>query len=208
MGVDKKKTEILMKVAEFFMQNGIKSHTMDDVSKFLGISKKTLYLHVANKKDLVNKAMALLMDNDVRTCNDILQMDGNAIDKIYAINKQVSQQLQMTQPVVIYDLKNYYPEAWEIVQNHKSQFITLEIRNSLTEGIEEGLFRDINVEIIATANVNLIFSIFEDKVFPNHKYSFTQIHREIVKYHIRGIASEKGLKYINQLMDKDDMDMI
>ena len=202
--LDQRGQELLMKTAGFFMQNGIKSHTMDDVSKFLGISKKTLYTYVSSKVDLVNRAMTLLMENDVQACNEVIAMKGNAIDKIYAINKRVSEKLEQTQPVIIYDLKNHYPEAWEIVQKHKSQFILMEIKNSLLDGIEEGLFRDMNVEIIATANVNLIYSIFEDKIFPSHKYSFSQIHNEILRYHIRGIANKKGLAYIEELIKKNE----
>jgi len=200
---EKRNTKYLQKVLEFFMQNGIKSHTMDDISKFLGISKKTLYSFVSSKNDLVNQVMTLTMEDDKQQCISIVENEGNAIDKIYAINKKVSEKLQKTQPVVIYDLKNYYPEAWQILNAYRSDFIFLEIKNSLEVGIKEGLFRDINVDIIARANISLIYSIFEDKLFPTNKYTFIEIHEEIVKYHIRGIANEKGLKYINQLLSKN-----
>ncbi len=205
---EKRNKEYLQKVIGFFMQNGIKSHTMDDVSRFLGISKKTLYSFVSSKNDLVNQVMTLTMEDDKAQCVHIINQGGNAIDKIYAINRKVSEKLQKTQPVVIYDLKNYYPEAWQIVQDYRSDFIYNEIKNSLEVGIEEGLFRDFNVEIIAKANISLIYSIFEEKLFPTDKYSFTEIHKEIVKYHIRGIANENGLKYINELLNNNKEDII
>ena len=202
--IQQRNKEYLQKILEFFMQNGIKSHTMDDISKYLGISKKTLYSFVSSKNDLVNQVMQLTMEDDKHQCEYIIAQEGNAIDKIYAINKRVSEKLQKTQPVVIYDLKNYYPEAWQIVQDYRADFIFQEIKNSLELGIKEGLFRDFNVEIIAVANVSLIYSMFEEKLFPTDKYSFSEIHKEIVKYHIRGIANEKGLKYINQLLNNNN----
>ena len=202
--IQQRNKEYLQKILEFFMQNGIKSHTMDDISKYLGISKKTLYSFVSSKNDLVNQVMQLTMEDDKHQCEHIIEQEGNAIDKIYAINKRVSEKLQKTQPVVIYDLKNYYPEAWQIVQDYRADFIFQEIKNSLELGIKEGLFRDFNVEIIAVANVSLIYSMFEEKLFPTDKYSFSEIHKEIVKYHIRGIANEKGLKYINQLLNNNN----
>jgi AcrR family transcriptional regulator len=49
--------EILEKVSLLYRRYGIKSITMDDVAKELGISKKTLYQHVSDKTDLVRKVV-------------------------------------------------------------------------------------------------------------------------------------------------------
>ncbi|MCB0509746.1 MAG: TetR/AcrR family transcriptional regulator, partial [Bacteroidetes bacterium] len=51
------KKQILSKAEELFFKLGVKSITMDDISRELGISKKTLYLYVDNKADLVNKTL-------------------------------------------------------------------------------------------------------------------------------------------------------
>jgi len=202
MEKDQRIKALLMKVAGFFMQNGIKSHTMDDISKLLGISKKTLYTFVANKNDLVNQAITLVMEDDLAAFQSIIEEAGNAIDHIFALNRRVSEKLQQMQPVVIYDLKNYYPEAWAIVEEYKCDFLLSKIEESLRVGIEEGLFReDLNVKIIATVNLNLIYAIFEDKMFPSHDFSFLEIHEEISNYHIRAVANEKGLLYINKLIE-------
>lgn len=48
---------ILDKVYEMYNRYGIKSVTMDDVASALGMSKKTLYQHVKDKNDLVNKVV-------------------------------------------------------------------------------------------------------------------------------------------------------
>ena len=52
-----KELEILVAVSILFMKYGIKNLTMDNISSHLGISKKTLYLYVSNKKDLVKKVL-------------------------------------------------------------------------------------------------------------------------------------------------------
>ena len=44
------KQEILNKTESLFMRYGIKSVTMDDIARELGISKKTLYQYVDNKQ--------------------------------------------------------------------------------------------------------------------------------------------------------------
>ena len=53
---DKEKAnEVIAAALELFMKYGIKSLTMDDIARHLHISKKTLYLYVDDKKDLVKK---------------------------------------------------------------------------------------------------------------------------------------------------------
>ncbi|MDP4588692.1 MAG: TetR/AcrR family transcriptional regulator, partial [Flavobacteriales bacterium] len=57
--MDSKELEIIQKATEIFMQYGIKSVNMDDIARHLGISKKTLYKYVSDKKELVRKGMDL-----------------------------------------------------------------------------------------------------------------------------------------------------
>jgi AcrR family transcriptional regulator len=55
MEVNKELQDILEKVSLLYRKYGIKSITMDDVAKELGISKKTLYQYVSDKKDLYKR---------------------------------------------------------------------------------------------------------------------------------------------------------
>jgi AcrR family transcriptional regulator len=48
---------ILDHVSKLYHRYGIKSITMDDVARNLGISKKTLYEHFRDKKDLVGQVL-------------------------------------------------------------------------------------------------------------------------------------------------------
>ena len=207
MDIDKH-IDILRKITAFFMQNGIKSHNMGDISRVLGISKKTLYSVVSNKRDLVKKVVQLIVEEEKLSCIAIQQYGGNAIDKFYENNRWVSAKLQATQPVVIYDLQTYYPEAWAILVKHREDFVLGEIRKNLEEGISEGLFREMDVRIVSRVIAQSMYSIFEAKLFPSDEYSFSQVHSEIVRYHIRGIANEKGLKYINILMKKTEDELL
>jgi len=47
------KTNLIQHATILFMKYGIKSVSMDDISRDMGISKKTLYVHVDNKRELV-----------------------------------------------------------------------------------------------------------------------------------------------------------
>ncbi len=192
-----KETQLLIAVTELFMKYGIKSLTMDDISSHLGISKKTLYQYVSDKNDLVKKSIELAVNEDQCLLNDIATNEENAIDEVLAINKRISQKLQSVQPAVMYDLQKHYPEAWKIMENHKQCFIYDMIINNINTGIEQGMYREnVNTEIVASVYVNMINKIFDFEMFPSHKFNFSTLHKEIARYHIRGIASEKGLKFL------------
>jgi AcrR family transcriptional regulator len=48
-------TEIIQRVSELYLKYGIKSITMDDAARELGISKKTLYEYFKDKDELVKQ---------------------------------------------------------------------------------------------------------------------------------------------------------
>ena len=192
-----KEEQLLFAATELFMRLGVKSLTMDDISKHLGISKKTLYQYVSDKKDLVKKAMALAIQNDQCMLVDIVVKEENAIDELLAINEKVSEKLQSLQPAVMYDMKKHYPEAWALMENHKKCFVSDIVIKNINTGIQQGLYREnVNPEIVARIYITMIDKIFDAETFPSHQYTFATIHKEIARYHIRGIASEKGVKYL------------
>jgi len=196
----KKEYELIANVTQLFMTLGIKSLTMNDIASKLGVSKKTLYKYVSDKKELVTKSMQCIIDEEECMLSDLNSNDGNSIDRIFALNRQVSEKLQGVQPAIIFDLQKYYPEAWSIMEEHKSIFIYNQVRENLEEGVKEGLYRDnLNPEIVARIYVTLVDSIFESKLFGKEPQSFVELHTEVARYHIRGIASEQGIKYIQTL---------
>ena len=58
-------TQIINKAEDLFLRYGLKSVTMDDIARKLGISKKTLYQYVENKTDLVSKIMLAHIEEEL-----------------------------------------------------------------------------------------------------------------------------------------------
>lgn len=192
--------QIIEKATHLFMRYGIKSMTMDEIARQLSISKKTLYKYVSDKNDLVIRAMKLIINSDQSCLENLNLIEGNAIDKMVAINNQVSEKLENLQPAVIYDLRTYYHEAWNIMEEHKSVFVLNHVKQNMIEGIKEGYYREnLDPELNSQIYVTLMDSMFKTELFGLKKYSYQKVHTEIAKYHLRGIASEKGLAYIKKL---------
>ena len=197
--MDEKFLEILEKVGNVFMRYGIKSVTMDDMARELKISKKTLYKYVSDKNDLVCKVMGAHCEMDKIQFNEAIHSVDNAIDEIFAITKYVGDQVKQMHPSIHYDLEKYYPEAWEIFEDHKNNFIYECVLHNINTGIEQKLYREnLNGSIIAKIYSKKIDMIFNNEIFPSNKFKFSDVHIEMVRYHLRGIVNEKGLKYLSE----------
>lgn len=204
--MDEKGKEILMQSAELFTKYGIKSMTMDDVARHLGISKKTLYLYVSNKKDLVKKCIEGHIGAEECMVSDCLGEMDNAIDELMAMTKFVGSQMKEMHPSVIYDLKKYHFEAYKTLTSHRDEFIFNNIKNNIEKGIKSGLYRDnMNPEIIARFYISMVNLILDPSNSEVSNYNISEIHIEMIRYHIRGIASSKGREYLKQKFKQDNI---
>jgi AcrR family transcriptional regulator len=191
---------IIEKAQELFMRYGLKSISMDEISRGLGISKKTLYQFVNNKAELVEKVLAVYIEKEKEDMLQISMQSKNAIEEMVNISNYVSQLLRQVNPSIIFDLQKYYPKGWEMMQSLHSDFTLKMIENNINKGISEGLYRDdIHAGIIARFYVGKMQVVVDSRLFANTNYSFAQIHQTNITYHLYGIMSEKGIALFKTL---------
>jgi AcrR family transcriptional regulator len=194
-----KKEQIIMQVFELFMRYGIKSMSMDDIAIHMGMSKKTLYQYFESKDDLVNAVLEKHLEMDQCKVKSLISSKNNAIDDLMHIATTVNDTLKQINPSIHYDLEKYHPQAWKKFGDYKRNFIQKIIKQNILKGIKEELYRsDINVDIVAALYVSKADIVFDASVFPPDKYAFNQVYLEMMKQHIRGIATSKGLKYFEK----------
>ncbi|MAC94193.1 MAG: TetR family transcriptional regulator [Flavobacteriales bacterium] len=197
--------DIIIKAGELFVKYGIKSMTMDDIAREMGVSKKTLYQFVENKKDLVKKVMSLHIHNQQDCICEMHSAEGNAIDKLMEIGAFVNQHMRSLHPSVIFDLKKYHPEAWGYLNKHKEEFIYTTIKSNLEEGMSEGLYReDLKPDLVARLYMGMTNALIDSESFPSDQFSKEELHNEMTKYHIRAVLSKKGIEYIKTKMEKNE----
>ncbi len=187
--------EILEGAKKLYMRYGIKSITMDDVARELGISKKTLYQHVENKNDLVMKIIKDHISNE-KSCLGAIEGEArDPIEHMLLIARYVLQILREVRPAAMYDLQKYYRDAWSIMDKFQQEHIYKTIRANLEAGIEQGLYRpEIDSDIIAKLYVGKTTVITDEELFPTREYDRDRLFREYITYHLRGILSDKGLE--------------
>lgn len=189
----------LQQTTDLFMRYGIKSLTMDDIARELGISKKTLYQFVENKDDLVLKMLKQHIEHEKEMCNREFSNAENAIEEIMQVIEMNSQQLRQMKTNIVHDLQRYHRNAWEIVMEHQRGFMYDIVRRNLERGISEGLYRtEINVDILTRLHIITSFQLFDEALFPSSDYSKVAVFKEYLVHYLHGIVSEKGKQYLTR----------
>jgi AcrR family transcriptional regulator len=191
--------EILSQTFELYHKYAIKSVTMDDVARELGISKKTLYQHVANKAELVEMVVRSEMEKAAQKHMSIRQMNLNAIEELFEVSKMMNEHLKRHNPALYYDLRKYYPKFYHEIRKHKREKAYESVLRNLKKGIAEGLYRkEIKVEIIAKLYISRIEQNYEENIFSIEEVTSIEVFNEILIYHLHGICNEKGLEILRK----------
>lgn len=184
---------------ELFLKYGIKSVSMDDISRHLGVSKKTIYEVVENKSELVKKAILLYLEEEKNGVETIINENSNPIVQMYELVKYNTRNLREMNPALVYDLQKYYPQAWQNHLTFKKEFLYKCVKSNLESGIEKGFYRNtLNAEIIAKIYLFKTESLIDQSIFPIGEFTFKELVIEYFDYHIHAICSEKGLNYLKE----------
>jgi TetR/AcrR family transcriptional regulator, cholesterol catabolism regulator len=202
--MEEKKREFIIKAAGIYMKYGIKSLTMDEMARQLGVSKKTLYQYVKDKNELVELCISLQHEDEQQMIAEIVGTSDNAIEQMLRISRVIIEKLRNIHPSIFFDLAKYHPSAMKLMDCQKEEFICGSIAENVVVGIKQGIYRkNLNPEIISAIYVGMIDLMMTDKIF-HLKMKPDEIYSEMFRYHIRGIASEKGLKSLAELIKNDE----
>jgi AcrR family transcriptional regulator len=195
--VEKKKQHIISESIQLFLKFGVKSLTMEDIARKLGISKKTLYTHVKDKEDLLLQAVILFGKFEDKQLSEICSRGLNAIDESLEIKKWVLDMIQNIHPSVAYDIEKFYPAVSKRMKTSRHENVYRSIYQNIVKGQKEGLYRsDINADILAKLYIGRMESIFDQELFPSTTYNVSDVYMEWFIYHIHGMATSKGLQLL------------
>jgi AcrR family transcriptional regulator len=108
------RNRILSGTEELFMKYGVRSISMDDIARHLGVSKKTLYQHFADKDDLVTHVSSSHLQRDQAMFADLRQQSSNAIEELARISVWIKEDLEKMNPTLLIDIQKYHPKAFAI----------------------------------------------------------------------------------------------
>lgn len=193
------KEYIITEADKLFCHYGIKSVTMDDIAKHLGMSKKTIYQHFIDKNDLIMHLMKNKMESQACMIDKGTQSTKNAVQEMFFVVTNMQQMLSNINPMMFYDLQKYHPLAWVFFKEFKEKHLYQKIKDNLQRGIAEGFYRpEMNLDIITTLRLNHIDFVFNQSPGINQKFTVVQAMTEITEHYLYGLCTLEGHKLINE----------
>ncbi len=202
--MEKLEHEIIYCALSLFNKYGIRSVTMDDVARELGISKKTIYKYFENKADLVHKSVRTIYDSLQKHLLEINKTTKNAIDELMMIDQVVGEVLENHNPSLRFQLQKYYPHTYNSLYEGRHNLIEEVISSNVEKGKKAGLYRnEASTDIMTYLYCSKMHTLPEEELELLEKHSIKAMMSQAMEYHIRGMATEKGLEYLeSKLKDK------
>lgn len=179
---------------------------MDEIANSLGISKKTLYKHYSNKTQLVEQVTDHLFDNICCEIDSVYDLVLNPIEELFEIKKVVLQNLKDEKSSPQYQLQKYYPKIYLELKNKQFGVMQGSIKENLSTGIELNLYRnDIDIEFISRLYFHGLVGVRDRDLFPLQQYSMNDLITNYLDYHLRGIATDKGIEELENQLNKQSV---
>lgn len=193
------KERILEETERLFWKYGVRSVTMEDIAKQLGISKKTIYQHFADKEQILYEVLQDKIGKHQSEMACAVVETTNPVEEIMNVLNMMHKNADQISPNLLIDIKRYYPQAFVLFRKFKEEHIMRSILENIKKGIDQGLYRaDINADILARLRVEQIELAFDNDIFPTDQYTMHDIQYELMHHFIRGMLTDKGFTIYNQ----------
>jgi len=193
--------KILHKAVEFFMKFGVKSVSMDDIARGLGISKKTLYQQVDSKGDLLKQALLFHLEYEKAFVTNARKEAADAVEEMVTISRFIINILRQHKPSLTYEVQKYYPEAWAMIESFNKVFIGQFVLENIEAGSAEGYDRDdINPIVMQRLYVARMPVLVDGDIFPIEEFPRAELYEQFITNHMRGLMTSKGIKRFDKIL--------
>lgn len=194
--------EILEVATEKMRSVGIRSVSIDDICRQLGISKKTFYVYFESKDQLI-KEMLLLHEQKMEE-KMLREVEGKSVVQILHeladMAKNNEKDLEQPPPLM-YDLQKYYPALCNMHKEHLCEMLCRNLKRFICKGQQEGVFRaeldaDLTAQLFAYSHYLMMEQLQQ---YPKEREAIANIAVHGFKVMGRGIMTEQGLQAVAAL---------
>ena len=185
-----KKKQIIEATLKLMEETTFENLRVDDIAQKAGVSKRTLYKYFPSKKVLISVIIAEKHDLIQQKIIDILNNDGNEVDKYDQLFTFVTSEIA-SQNINLFDHLKKYPDLYEEIKIRQQQMM-----NNLEQIIENGIKKEeikpeYNSRIVAFLLIKMANIIFDPDFLMNHKVTFEEITENLKRLVLNGLKKEK-----------------
>ncbi|WP_163515910.1 TetR/AcrR family transcriptional regulator [Gelidibacter japonicus] len=191
------KKELIEKVTDLFLENGPKTVTMDEVSKTLGMSKKTLYQLYKNKDELIEAVLSNKLDDVLEHLHEINRTVDNAIDRMFIRDENTLKAAERNKSLMHRQLFKYYPHIFNsYMLDFSEKFAEILVEN-IACGRKQGYYHnDFDPVLYAKLFFQLTIDYGTSPFIDTDKISREEYLKHTLQLYLNAITTEKGKAYI------------
>lgn len=185
-------------IYNLFSNESIDGLTMSDIADKINITKMTLYNNFKDKNEIIESVINYRSKKYVDYFDKVDCKNKNAIEVLIAVLEFQRKNPLMVSHLYI-SLLNNYPEQFK---QHEERFrvgLRSFIKQNIIQGQREGIFRaDVDAEQISSYLMMTMDNMLSQSVKSGVRIDLNEVHKNLIKYHIRGIANERGLSILQE----------
>lgn len=190
--------ELIIETAtKSFVENGVKSVTIDKIVKELHTSKRTIYSHFDDKIDLLKACLNEYHLKVKRENEEIIESSENVIEAMARLHQKIVRRSYLVNPSFFNDVKSYYPGLLHESYRNSGEYAHQQLIFLASWGIKEGLFIDeMDVEVVGKTVLVMLKLLKNHKLFPVTEFSIERLTFGILVPYLRGLCTPKGIKLL------------
>ncbi|MES2874527.1 MAG: TetR/AcrR family transcriptional regulator [Daejeonella sp.] len=195
---------IISKARELFFSNGIKSVSMDDISKGVAVSKKTIYKCFVDKNQLVERIVEDLIEGFKDRTSECRKHANNPIEEVVLFTAAAADVVANISASFFYQLKKFFPVIWRRIEDFQKNWLLPFITENLKQGINEEVYRpDINIPFTVDIRLQQILTVLDARTLIGRPM---QLHKlmQLTEFYLHAIATPKGKSLIIKYLKADN----
>lgn len=185
--MEDKRKRLIDNAIELFVNYGVNSVTMDEVARTVGMSKKTVYQHFANKGILVEAAVDRLIGQSKSILNSNIEVSNDPVQEL-VLQKDLFNYLIALRYIFNDLMLKRYPRALRALNEFKVNHLKTVIEANLSDGVAMQLYRP-GLDVPRTAFIYV--SVAAYYLFNNNVKTQAYIF-EALQLFINGIVTNEG----------------
>lgn len=194
------KLHIIKTAGDMFFRLGIRSVSIDDICREMGMSKKTFYVYFESKDELVAQLLQSNINYMAGKMEELLRLhDFTKLISVFLKRQEAEKNDVRRVPQLVFDLKKYYPRQFEEFQHNCFETQKRYIMRYLEQGREQGLVRtNLDIELTAVLFAKIHSDAIRDlEVIEAHGHNMHQLGHTAMDLFARGVLSDEGLALYN-----------
>ena len=181
------RSEYLSRLLPFFIEKGMSVHSMDDIVRYLEISKATFYRHFRSRDELFELFIEHIVEQILSSRYFLHDQSLRYEERLLTTFGAILQQINGIGFLLLADLRTNLPHLWQKVRETYVVW-EKELHQFFVEGIERGFVHDVNPAILAHMVVVFSRELMRPEYLQTLNMTLAEAFGEMFKIQVRSIV--------------------